>query len=55
MSKFQFNLGDNVFFHSSCDCCSPSPPRPSSWQYVADLVNMQTPTYRAKILKELRP
>lgn len=40
--------GDNIYFDAGCDCSSSGgPPRPETWEHVADWINMQrTPEAR---------
>ena len=49
-------IGEQIMFDSSCDCSSyGTPPRPSSWEEVANLINIQpTEDTQLKMLAELR-
>lgn len=50
---YAFN-GQHVTFDSNCDCSSwSSDPRPSSYQDVANTLNMQTPDVRARMWRSL--
>ncbi len=53
---YYFVAGKELYFNSACDCSAYSkiaPPRPCSWQEVADWINMQSkPESKISIAKQ---